>query len=356
MKHGYYVEVEPIILKFLAEKNCHFYYFCGGRGTGKTYGALDMCRKIGAGELHLDVDGVKEKFLYLRMTDTQAKICSRREASPFKAYNRGEGYTITVDYESSFKIGNVYMDEAQTDHIGYIAGLSTFANLRGVDFSDVTFVLFDECLPEKGQRYNVKQPADLLMNALETINRNRALEGRNEVVLCMLSNPIDLGDDLLSGLGFVEILNNMTFRGQQRYTDENRSLHIERYVDHKVSTAKLESSVLYKFANDLQASRALSGDFIDNDLSMVIKPNLKEYNCYIKLAGVLIYRHKVETKFHVTFGDAPAQYEFTMTERDKVKEFFGHTYKRLVVNNLITYSTYAAKVAFEQMICYKPLY
>lgn len=356
MVHGKYIEVEPIILSYLREKDCHFYYFCGGRGTGKTYGALDMCRKIGVGELHLDNDDtVNEKFLYLRRTGVEAQMCSIPEASPFKTYNRNEHYDISVEYNGQMGIGNFYLDSDKTKHIGYSCALSTFSNLRGVDFSDVTFILFDECIPEKGKRNTVKDIGRLLLNMLETVNRNRALEGRNEVVLCMLSNPIDLGDDLLVQLKFTSILNNMTFRGQQKYTDVERSLHIERYVNHRVSNEKRKTA-LYKFATDEFFEQSLSGEFTDNDMYAVRKVNLKDYTAFMNVDGVGVYKHKTDTLFHICYSQAPSVYEFGAYQREKVRELFYYTYKRLVINNLVTYDSYACKIAFEQMIHYKPNY
>lgn len=357
MIHGKYVEVEPVILDYLTKKNIHFFYFCGGRGTGKTYGALDMCKRIGCGELHLDNDtSFREKFLYLRRTGVEAQACSTPEASPFKTYNRNEGTDITVDYNNTIQIGNFYSTvDGEKEHIGYSCALSTFSNLRGVDFSDVSLILFDECIPEKGKRNTVKDIGTLLLNMLETVNRNRALEGRNEIVLCMLSNPIDLGDDLLTQLKFTAILNNMTFRNQQRYTDEQRSLHIERYINHRISEEK-KNSALYKFATDAFYEQSLSGEFTDNYLGNIKKVNLKEYNALLSIDGVCVFRHKSETLFHICFSDAPAKYMFEASQREKIKEMFYFQYKRLVINNLVTYDSYASKVAFEQMIKYKESY
>lgn len=357
MVHGYYVEVEPTILKLLREKDIHVFYFCGGRGIGKTYGALDMSYGIGTGRLRLDPDFEGEKFLYLRRTGVEAQSAASTESCPFKAYNRNENTNVSGEFNTKLGFGKFYRTNPETDekeHIGYCAALSTFANLRGVDFSDVSFILYDECIPESKNKRPLKNEGTLLLNMLETINRNRILEGRQELVLCMLSNPIDLGSDMLSELKLTPILNNMIFKNQQKYTDRTRSLHIQKLTDHKVSADK-KSSFLYKFSGDTGfTEQSLSGDFTDNDLDLVKKVNLSEYTCSLSLENIYVYQHKSQDEWYIcTIRNTP-KVAFTVHERQKFRDAFYWRYKLLVANRLVYYDNYATRTVFDQMIKYKP--
>lgn len=355
MVHGLYVEVEPVIMKFLA-KGVNIFYFFGGRGIGKTFSAMDMCRKVGTGELDLDNSKTRSKFLYLRRTAVEAKSCAMPRTNPFKKYNRSEGYTICADFNSDIGAGNFYLSDADTEPIGYCSALSTFANLRGVDFSDVTFILYDECIPENKNKHPLKDEGFLLLNMLETINRNRALEGLGEVVLCMLSNSIDLGSPFLSQLNITPILNSMIFRNQSKYTDKSRSLHIEQYEDHPIAKMKQEESVVYKFAKGTGfTERALSGRFIDNDLSMVRKEDLRNYIPFLTVENLTVYQHKSEEFWYISKVVTPAKYVLKAFERDKLKAIFYWKYKLLVLNRLVVYDDYATKVVFDEMIKFKPL-
>lgn len=355
MRHGFYVEVEPIILKYLT-KDIYFYYFCGGRGIGKTYGALDMCRKIGTGELIFDTKtNERGKFLYLRRTGVEAQSVSSPEACPFKAYNKAENFSICADFSSKMGFGNFYFDSHKEIHIGYCAALSTFANLRGVDFSDVVFVLYDECIPENKNKHPLKDEGFLLLNMMETINRNRLIEGKREVILCLLSNPIDLSSPLLSQIKFTPILNNMIFKGHTKFTDYDRSLHIEKYVDHVVSKEKAKSA-LYKFAEGTGFNeRALSGDFVDNDLSLIKKVNLTEFSAFLSIENICVYKHKSNGTYHISQIMQSAQYVFRAYEKEKFRTVFYWLYKILVVERKVTYDNFSTKVVFEAMINYKPL-
>ena len=317
-----------------------------------------MCYEIGTGKTKLDAASDSEKFLYLRRTGVEAETSTSVEASPFKNYNQKEGTEVKSAFSSKMKIGTFYIEDADENKnvIGYSAALSTFANLRGVDFSDVSFILFDECIPENKNKHVLKTEGLLLLNMLETINRNRALEGRAEVVLCMLSNPIDLASPLLSQLGFTPVLNNLIMKNQQKYTDRNRSLHIEKLTDHIVSKDKGEKSVLYKFSKGTGFNeQSLSGDFTENDLSLIRSPkNLSEFTCEYSLENIYIYRHKSEESYYISTIRNDPRIRFHVHEAEKFRQAFYWKYKLLVVDRRVTYDNFNTKVVFESMIKYKP--
>lgn len=355
MIHGIYVEVEPIILRFV-RKGIFFFYFCGGRGIGKTYGALDFIRKIGTGvlneELNLDEES---KFLYLRRSGVEAESVASPEACPFKKYNAKEGYEICADFYKKLGFGNFFLDNTKDFPIGYCSALSTFSNLRGVDFSDVAVIVYDECIPENKNKKPLKDEGFMFLDLYETINRNRVLEGKPEVIVIFLSNPIDLASDLLSQLQFTPIINNMILKGQQKYTDYDRSLHIEKYVDHPISRQK-EAGVLYRFAkNTGYNDRALSGNFVQNDMSTIKKVDYKDYVPFMNIENITVYAHKSEQQFHISTVPNKAKYSFRAFEREKIRDIFYWKYKLLVRERVVSYDNFNTKVVFEAMINYKPL-
>lgn len=351
MIHGLYVEVEPIIDKWV-EKGIHFYYICGGRGIGKTYGALHLCHKIGTGEKK--ILGVTGKFMYLRLSKTEAESVAAPESCPFKRYNLDENINITADFSSKLGYGNFYIgDDDEKEHIGYCAGLSTFSNLRGIDFSDVMFILFDECIPENAGKIKLKNIARALLNMIESINRNRALLGEPELVLLMLSNPIDLTNDLLTGLHFSEIITSMMIKGQQKYTDYNRAVHIEVLKDHAVSKLKGQKSALYKFSKGTGFNdEALTGDFVNNDLTEIHDVPLSEYNCLYQLGNIYVYQHKTEQLWHICEYQQPAKITFRITERERIREIVYWQYKLLLAYSQVSYSTVTVQQLFNNIVGY----
>lgn len=358
MIHGKYVEVEPVILSNLKKNNIHVYYFCGGRGIGKTYGAMDMLYRIGKGDLKLSDSDETNKFLYLRTTEVEAASIANPAMNPFKIYNKNEGTFIRGTFNRSLGLGEFYEED---NHLGYAAALSTFQNLRGVDFSDVILVFYDEVISEsKRKRNTVQHPGTLFLNLMETINRNRALEGKPEIIVVMCSNPIDLGAPILSELNLTSIFDEMIFKGQYKYTDVHRSLHISRFENHTVSIEKEEKSMLYKFSKGLNFNeQAISGKFTDNNLECIKKfVPLQEYTPKFTLENYTVYQHKSDSeRWYITRKYSKSPHEFKVHQKEFMKEIGLYwEYKLLVANGTVYYDNYQTRTAFNEMIGLKTDY
>ena len=123
------------------------------------------------------------------------------------------------------------------------------------------------------------------------------------------------------------------------------------------TTAEKAKSAIYRFGVGTGFNeRALSGDFVDNDLELIKKVNLTEYFAYISLANIYVYQHKSNGTYHISQTANPAKYTFKENEKDKVRALFYWLYKILVIEHRVTYDNYLTKVNFEQMINYKPSY
>ena len=156
----------------------------GGRGIGKTYGVMR--------ELLFR----QKPFIYLRRTQVQIDACKVQELSPFAAICRDENRYIESRTISKYVAGFVEVcgDMETLRAIGL--ALSTFANVRGFDASGYEYVVFDEFIPEKHER-PIPYEGDAFLNVLETVNRNRELQGREPVKVIMLSNANKLDSPIL---------------------------------------------------------------------------------------------------------------------------------------------------------------
>ena len=162
-----------------------FTFVIGGRGSGKTYGALKCCIDRGY------------KFGFMRRTQRQLDIINKPEFSPLKPICRDTGLRFTTRSLAS-GIAAFYPCELDNDGsevvsgppVGITLALSTVSNLRGFDASDIDILLYDEFIPEKSER-PLKNEADALFNAYETINRNRELDGKPPLRLVCMANAND---------------------------------------------------------------------------------------------------------------------------------------------------------------------
>lgn len=258
----------------------------GGRGIGKTYSALKMLRDSG------------KHFIYLRRLQTEIDIVATESANPFKVINRdfGDDFKIVAN-----KIKCIMNGDTQ---VGYAIALSTFSNLRGVDFSDVDIILFDEFIPEKTRKSTIKNESDAFFNLYESVNRNREFQGKSPVLVIMLSNAVSIFSPLLLELGITEIIEKMLREDSELYIDKKRSILINIPKSNSISELKKET-VLYKLTSGTKFNdHAIENKFCYDSWYNVRKRNIVEYIPICSIDGVYIYRHKNNGTLYACFNRA----------------------------------------------------
>lgn len=283
-------------------------FVIGGRGTGKTYGAV---KEI----LDLPPD---EKFFFLRRTQDEADTISYTDFSPFQPVindNPDKYRQVVVQKIPHVKnISGVWYGELNDesvlvptgDAIGYIGALSTIHKIRGFNMESVTMGVFDEFIPEKhvsSFRGGGGSEGDALLNAIETIARNRELLGKKPFKMVCLSNANSIASPVFQSLGIIDTVNKMAMKGKQECILPERGIAVFIFRDSPISAAKQNTS-LYKAAQDGDfATMALKNDFEASTYLYIQQQPLQEYRIIANWADdVYIYRHKnsFPTKYYVT--------------------------------------------------------
>lgn len=272
-----------------------FNFIIGGRGTGKTYGALKWCIESG------------KKFIFMRRLQKEADIIGRDELSPFRVYGDMFGGPILCRPVSKYITG-VYHSVKDDDGndiptgpaVGYVCALSSIANLRGFDTSDIEYIIFDELIPEKSSAKQ-KYLGDALLNAYETINRNRELLGKDPVKLYALANSNDLANDIFISLGLVNTIERMTRRKQEFYQDRDRGITVIMLSRSKISEKKRKTA-LYRLTSGSEYERmALDNDFAYDDRFNIRSRPIREYRPVYAWGGICVYEHKSRAEYYVSF-------------------------------------------------------
>lgn len=247
------------------------------RGIGKTYSTL----------LYL-VEECRGEFLYLRNTDVQIKTCSSEFGNPFKAINKNTGREIWI--KGRKECGYIYEGETLR---GYASALSTFENMRGVDLSGVTDVIFDEFIEKTPLRFD---QFSAFLNFYETVNRNRELTGGEPLRVFMLSNAQRLSSPILAGFGLIPTIEEMIKTGQTNFSTKEIWLSLPRS---EVSEAK-KKSVLYQAANGTRYySEAIENKFANDSFSGISKRNLNEYKPICSIDNFYLYKHKADGSIYI---------------------------------------------------------
>lgn len=323
----------PAILHF----NKPFTFIVGGRGIGKTYGALKYI-----------IDN-KIPFMLMRRTQTQTDMINKPEFSPFKSVADDLNRDIAVSSNSKYS-SVVYLDD---EPLGYTCALSTIANLRGFDASNVKLLVYDEFIPERHER-PIKGEGAAFMNAYETINRNRELPPKNQPPLqcLLLANSFNIANDIFMEMGLVNIAAKMQRDDQELYINNQTGVCMIMPNNSRISKAKAET-VLYKATKDGSFNKmALGNEFVYDNSDNIANRPLKEYRPVVTVGGITIYKHKSERGYYITEQDNGSKVKYN-TDTVDLKRFlkkYGIALYNAYMADRVIFQNQLTKSLFEMYI------
>lgn len=308
-------------------------FIIGGRGIGKTYSTIDYVVNSG------------KPFLYLRNTDVQLKECSCEFGNPFKRWNLDHNRNIHIETERQHSLIYDYIDDKHKKLIGYAAALSTFGNLRGVDLSDVTMVIFDEFIERRSLTFD--QAFDF-SHFYETVNRNRELLGEEPLKVFMLSNAQKLDNPILANYGTIPVIEQMIKKDKEEYINPDLYINLPKS---EISEAKKET-VLYKVTAGTQYyQESLENKFAYDSFYGIIQRNVVEYMPVVKIDDMYIYRHKSKGTFYVCRKASNQVPEFT--SKDNLRTFirrYGLSLRIALADSKVEFSEFLIKTKFTELL------
>ena len=305
------------------ENNTDWIFVFGGRGVGKTYGAL---KYVLDNNIH---------FFYLRRLQTQIDEIKKPTKNPFNKINSDLGYSVEVKPDGKTSINFVQNGLI----VGSGAALSTIANIRGFDGSDIDIIIFDEFIPEK-QESPIRGEADALFNAYETINRNRELLGKPPVKLLCLANANAIDCPVFIALQLVLKVEKMK-RNKIKVLKVGRDITLVNMEDSPIAEQK-QNTILYRVTQNTDfAKMALNNDFSYNDFDNIDSVKIKGLKALVTVGEITIY--KSEDSYYISLHRSGDPDQFGTSERELLS--FQHKYWRL-------YNRYIdGKVKFENYLC-----
>lgn len=301
--------------------NLFLYIFIGGRGIGKTYSALK-----GA----LDSN---KKFMYLRRTDTEVKNCCNEVNNPFLTLNVDLGRNVEIS-----KLENLFViHEGEIQH-GIGASLSTFGKFRGSDFSDISYIIFDEFINTSG-RNTLKNEEDLFFNLIETVQRNREITGKESIKIILLSNSNTLDNGIIRSLNLGELVRVLKNSDVDTYTDEERGILLTLPKDVGITKEKKKTR-LYKLTQGTKFyDMAIQNDFVGDDFETVKRIPNNQINPLCQFGKACFYTVKNQDYLYVSYRKNNSPY-FDDSTIKNFKRQFGLLMEYYIENKKIYYSDY----------------
>lgn len=291
----------------------------------------------------------------MRRMEKEVELCTSEIANPFKRVNKDYGIDITCTFSNKEKFASFYDDTDTLDDnstaepIGFGVGLSTFSGLRGVDFSDVDTIIFDEFIPERQVR-KIKAEGQVFLNMYETVNRNRELLGEPPVKVMLLANSISLASPILLEIGAVPVIAGMIAKGQQRATVKERGLYIE-LIEQKELAEQKSQTALYKLTKGTDFSKeAIMNRFVDDNLAVAKKVQINEYKPVFNFTEYTCYKHKSREEWYIAKRHDSSPMNYQSTDVDLLKNRFTTLYRVLCLQRKMFFDDYASKLVFDAVL------
>lgn len=344
---GIYLDNGYLDFEKILSYDVPFNFIVGGRGTGKTYGALKYAVEN------------KIKFILMRRTQTQLDIVRKEDYQPFKKLNEDLGWSIQpiqiTKYSSAFyecerdKNGK-WKPKENAESIGLMVALSTVSNVRGFDATDRNLLIYDEFIPERHER-PIKDEANAFFNAIETIQRNRELEGKKPMQVLCLANSNELANPIFIELGIVKRAMKLLASGTEIDICRSRAFGLYILRDSKISELKKDTA-LYKLTRGTTfEAMAVDNTFEDLVGVRTSSKNLKEYKPVAAIGEICIYKHKSNKTYYISMHKMGSYEEFTISEADIMR--FRHKYPHLIDAYLwdnIDFEEYACETLFKKYL------
>ena len=301
-----YDQTGYVNIRGILDEGYPFNFLVGGRGTGKTYTTLKVAKEE------------NRLFMLMRRTQTQADLISKPEFSVYKPLNNDLGWSVMVKSISKYNSMFYEMDGENLLHpVGYTCALSTISNMRGFDASDIQLLIYDEFIPEKHERL-LKNEADALFNAYETMNRNREIKGVAPIQMICLANANDITNPVFESLKLIRFADLMQKGNSDRWTDDRRGIQLIMLHRSPISRKKSKTA-LY----NLTEGSDFSNMAIDNDFNVDrqhVKPRpLAEYIPICTVGELCLYRHKSENRLYASTHLAGVfNRKFSLSDADRM--------------------------------------
>lgn len=321
-----------------------FTFVVGSRGTGKTYSAIKMA--------------IEDRIphILMRRKQKQLDMINKKELSPYKVVADDMG----IDYDiesiapgvSGFYFGTYdpEQDKVVTDDIplGITLALSTISNIRGFDASYTKMVIYDEFIGEE-QELPIRNEGVAFLNAYETINRNRELQGKEPLIMLCLANSNKADNPIFIELGLVRILERMKKNKQEIYINRDRGVGIFLLDSSPIAEMK-KKTVLYRLNQNSEFNNmAVNNNFGFEDLDIIRSRNLKEYKPVVNIGELTIYEHKSNGRYYVSshFSGSVQTYTSSMTDIKRFKLYY-HYLWNLYMAQMVDFEEYINLVLFEK--------
>lgn len=291
-----------------------FVFVVGGRDTGKTYSSL------------IDV-AVNDPctFALMRRTDSELQTICNPATNVFKRINQDTGRNI-YPFRASKSTFAFYetVENEKGGHdpegciLGYGMALSTLHTIRGFDASDIDILIYDEFIPERHQK-RITGEFDALVNAYDTINRLRELEGRKALQMICLANANDLANPIFQGFGIVSEFQRLIRTHKEYKAIPHKGFLLINLSDSPISKKRKESALYAATKGTSFAAMSFDNTYAYHDMCNIHKMPLNEFKPLVSIGQITIMAHKNRDELYTIGKQIAAKRMYGRSEPERIR-------------------------------------
>lgn len=329
--------------------------FVGGRGWGKTFSFTKGW-----------IDRPWVNCAFMRRTLDEMQLIADNSGSDANIfYEVTQKYGEEYDHEfkkQTQKSWNVYKrnppedgDEKGGKSPGACRGigisLSTIATMRGLSYSNITDIALDEFITE-GHVKKIKHEGRAILNAYETICRNREMFGQAPVRFWAFANAFDIYNPLFQELDIVTDCERMMDRGQSDKYYNERGLAIHLLQPNPDFIKQKEQTQIMKLTKGTAFyDMALNNKFAFNDFSLIGWKNLDGFKPICSLDEATIFYNDNKYYYSYAFNKTVQNYNSRLEhERMAFNRKYLYLLEDAFIDGRIQFESYALKMSLLDVI------
>lgn len=317
-KDKLYYHFEDDLLKY---DNAWCYVVWSARGKGKTYSALKY-----AYENHIPI-------IYMKRTiEDIGLICSANnygfDPSPYVPINRDCNYNVRARAIDNGIAGfwNFVDNEPSGLPVSYCLAMSAVRKFKGFDFSNCDWIIFDEFIPQLGERISRKE-GELLLDLYMTIARDRQKRGKKPLKLILFANAEEISTPITNTLEIVDIMADLNASGVTHFYDDGRDILLHHITSSEFPLLDEEKTGIYEaMKNTAWGAKSFEGSFANNDFSNVSKESIKGcvpfIHLHVNMKDYYIYLHKNTGVYYMCESRGKCLFEYDLNKENGQKKFW----------------------------------
>lgn len=297
------------------------YFVWSKRGPGKTYSALWLC-------YYCDI-----KFIYMKRTDRDVNMILSNydeldfDPSPYKDLKTDKHLNI-VGVKIDDGLGAFYEADAEGHPdklLCYVLSFNKVQAYKGFSFKECEFIIFDEVIPQKGERVK-RSEGENLLDLYMTVSRDRQKRGRRPLKLLLFCNAEEISSPVTKELEIIDDIADLNASGvSHKLTSRKMLLH--HITNDEVPITEAETEGIYEgMKGTAWFDKSFGGYFSGNDFTNVTKRSIRRSKPLIHLIyrkhDMYIYYNEEKQKYYMCSIPAKCSYDYNLDRENEQKKFY----------------------------------